>query len=85
MFSPSWPQLEGEGVDGEELTVDLPSRLDMAQITTLIQQQDLPKEGCSYKLVIVFKFVFHSCGLQRGDFSLSINLSSSEETLVAQG
>ncbi|BBN14507.1 alpha-glucosidase [Marchantia polymorpha subsp. ruderalis] len=37
-------ELEGEGVDGEELTVDLPSRFDMAQITTLIQQQDLPKE-----------------------------------------
>ncbi|KAG6541415.1 hypothetical protein Mapa_017193 [Marchantia paleacea] len=37
-------QLEGEGVDGEEVTVNLPSRFDMAQITTLIQQQDLPKE-----------------------------------------
>ncbi|KAL3681207.1 hypothetical protein R1sor_024163 [Riccia sorocarpa] len=38
-------ELEGEGVDGEEVTVALPSDFDMARITTIFQEQDLPQQG----------------------------------------
>ncbi|KAL2620787.1 hypothetical protein R1flu_000992 [Riccia fluitans] len=41
-------ELEGEGVDGEEVAVALPSDFDIARISTDLQEQDLPEQGGNY-------------------------------------